>query len=304
MPRPKNGYTNAAGQQVPAVGQVINRFDDKKLLMARANQQGLKGIDINRDRSALDIGSTVHGMVELDMKKASDREIYVYCCESLKNVREHIELATASFRAYRDWKSQRVRMLHQERSLVSESLQYGGTIDLICVINDGIGLIDFKSSNGLKGPFMGQQVQLAAYANLWNECHPLQELDDCHLLILSKDGAGFRHCTWRLGRESELDRQWRMFKVWRQAYELENGGSPQPRARAAPQSATKIKEPLRAGNDNTASIETPKPRVRVEVTMPEVLRAVDKHEADRIWSRPIISTVGQKPPHGLFGGAL
>jgi hypothetical protein len=73
-----------------------------------------------------------------------------------------------------------------------------------------IGLIDFKSSNGLKGPFMGQKVQVAAYANLWNERNPLQELDDCHLLILSKDGAGFKHCTWRKG---DLDRESFFIKI-------------------------------------------------------------------------------------------
>src|SRR5271163_803921 len=32
------------------------------------------------------------------------------------------------------------------------------------------------------------KIALAAHGNLWNETHPTQQLDSCHLIILPKDG--------------------------------------------------------------------------------------------------------------------
>jgi hypothetical protein len=266
MPRPKSGYLNKAGQPVPGTTDIIGRYEDKWAIMRWHNQQGLAGIDTATTRNtALDIGSVVHELIERDMLGASDREIETLMFERLA-ARMHIEQATASFRAYRDWKSQcRVRMLHQERSLVSEKYQYGGTIDLICVINNGIGLIDWKSSNGLKGPYEGQKVQLAAYSNLWNELNPMQELDDCHLLILSKDGAGFKHYS---RTKNELAREWEVFKAWRSAYAVEKERSAKTYTIPVFKAEPKAEKPAAV-----------KPRIRVKAhsipspTMAEMLRA-------------------------------
>jgi hypothetical protein len=288
MPRPKNGYLNAAAQPVPGTTDIIGRYEDKYALMRWHNQQGLAGVDTATTRNtALDIGSVVHEMIERDMLGASDKEIETLMFERLA-ARMYIEQATASFRAYREWKAQcRVRMLHQERSLVSEKYQYGGTIDLICIINNGIGLIDFKTSNGCKGPYPGQKVQLAAYANLWNEFNPKQELDDYHLLILSKDGAGIKHFS---RTKNELTKEWELFKAWRAAYAVEKekpaASYTIPRFKAEP----KAEKPAAA-----------KPRVRVKMGtapslgMAEILVAYGhvpppkqpvQQNIDFRWSRP------------------
>jgi hypothetical protein len=110
-------------------------------------------------------------------------------------------------------------------------------------------------------------LQLAAYCHLWNELNPLQELDDLHLLILSKDGAGFKHCFWS---KSELTREWEIFKAYREAYRLEKEIKP----------AKVTKEP-KAEASTSAQPAKPaaKPRVRVKVqtepvpTLAEMLRA-------------------------------
>ena len=57
MPRPKNGYHNAAGQPVPGTHDPINRFMDKTALMHRAYNRGKDGMPLY-DRAAIDIGST------------------------------------------------------------------------------------------------------------------------------------------------------------------------------------------------------------------------------------------------------
>ena len=77
MPRPKGGYVNAAGEPIPGTHDPISRFMDPHRLYALALQQGEQGLPFN-PHAAIDIGSAVHGMAELDLKGRSDREIEAY----------------------------------------------------------------------------------------------------------------------------------------------------------------------------------------------------------------------------------
>src|SRR5262249_51866592 len=136
-------------------------------------KQGKQGLPLY-DRSAIDIGSAVHRMAELDLNGATHREIEAPLFGYL-SAPNHPAMANASFRQYREWREQcRVRPLAQETSLVSERHQYGGTPDLIAIINNGIGLVDFKAS---KGMYPEMKVALSGHANLWNEANPKQQID-------------------------------------------------------------------------------------------------------------------------------
>jgi hypothetical protein len=270
MPRPSNGYQNAAGQPVPGTNDVVGRFADKTALMMWAYNQGKAGRP-RFERSALDIGSAVHKMAELDLLGAQDREIEKTLHDYL-SAPNHLEMAHASFRAFRDWRKQcDVRPIEHEVSLVSESLQYGGTPDLVALIKNRVGIIDFKTSTGGKGPYPDQKVALRAHANLWNEANPKFRIDSYNLVILPKDGAGFRHCEF-----DELDREWELFRLYRQAYELDK-----PTTNKATQSAAKIKEAVVSAPSKAGSIDpSPKPRIRVRaqtspqsMSMAEIMRA-------------------------------
>lgn len=252
MPRPKSGYANAAGQSVPGTTDITGRFGDKQALLHWAHKQGQAGLPLYQ-RSALDIGSAVHKMCELDLMGAADREIEttLYTYLSAPN---HLQMAHASFRAFREWRQQcRVRPLAQEVSIVSERYQYGGTPDLIAIINNGIGIVDFKTG---KGAYPEMRVALAAHANLWNEANPRQSIDTHHLIILPKDGGAFQHHAF-----DNLANEWELFKLYREAYRLDK--ATQKPAPAAPQPA-----PAPA-----------KPRVRVKansapsLSMAEILRS-------------------------------
>jgi hypothetical protein len=74
MPRPKSGYLNAAGLSVPGTTDITGRYKDSGALLHWAHKQGAAGLPLYQ-RSALDIGSAVHKMCELDLIGASDREI-------------------------------------------------------------------------------------------------------------------------------------------------------------------------------------------------------------------------------------
>jgi hypothetical protein len=158
MPRPKNGYVNAAGEPVPGTHDPISRYMDQTALKIWAHKQGLAGLPLY-PRAAIDIGSTVHGMAELDLKGRPDREIEAYCHECLA-APDHLRKAFSSFQQFRAWRQQcHVRAIAQEKPMVSETWQYGGTPDTIAMINGGLGLLDFKTS---ARPFPDHLVALAA----------------------------------------------------------------------------------------------------------------------------------------------
>jgi hypothetical protein len=278
MPRPKNGYTNAAGQPVPGTTDVTGRYKDSGALIHWAHKQGAAGLPLY-DRSAIDIGSAVHKMAELDLIGAPDREIEA-ALHNYLSAPNHLQMAHASFKAFREWREQcRVTPIKQEISLVSERYQYGGTPDLIAMVNNGIGLIDFKTG---KAVYNEMKVALAAHGNLWNEARPKQQLDSYHLIILPKDGGAFQHHA-----NGDLSREWELFQAYLAAYRLEKA---KPAAKA-------YTIPVFKAEPKAEPVKPAKPRIRVKarsipsLTMAEMLRdyghvpPVQQH-MDFRWSRP------------------
>jgi hypothetical protein len=267
MPRPKGGYTNAAGAPIPGTHDPISRFMDQTALKYWAHKRGQQGLPLY-DRAAIDIGSTVHGMAELDFRGRPDREIEAYAHDALV-APDHLQKCFASFQAFRNWREQcHVRAIAQEAPLVSETFQFGGTPDTIAMIGNGLGLIDFKTS---PKPYPDHVLALAAYGQLWQENHPKQQLTSYHLLILPKDGAPFQHHAY-----TDLSQQWKLFAMYLEAYKLDKlcislldhdgvvvNGEPVKVARAAPEKAAKPR--LRSKASTVTSTPT--------LTMGEMLRA-------------------------------
>src|SRR5258706_6850122 len=102
MPRPKNGYVNAAGQPIPGTHDPISRFMDQTALKIWAHKQGLAGLPLYQ-RSAIDIGSAVHRMAELDLKGRPDREIGFYAHKAL-TVPDQLRKGLTSFQVVPDWR--------------------------------------------------------------------------------------------------------------------------------------------------------------------------------------------------------
>jgi hypothetical protein len=261
MPRPKQGYTNAAGEKVPGTNDITGRYGDKGALIHWAHKQGQAGLPLY-ERSALDIGSAVHKMAELDLIGASDREIETSLHNYL-SAPNHLEMANTSFRAFREWREQcRVRVIQQEISLVSERYQYGGTPDLIALVNNSVGILDFKTG---KTVYPEMKIALAAHANLWNEANPKMTIDTYHLIVLPKDGGAFQHHAY-----DDLGQEWRLFQLFREAYSLEQS------TKNVNKSAARIKSAVSIDNPPNPKV---KPRIRVKMqttpqpTMAEMLRA-------------------------------
>jgi hypothetical protein len=272
MPRPQNGYFNAAGQPIPGTHDPIQRFMDQTALKFWAYKRGQQGLPLF-DRAAIDIGSTVHGMAELDLRGRPDREIEAYANNCLV-APDHLRKAWTSFSAFRAWRQRcEVRAIAQEVPLVSERYQYGGTPDTVAMIGGGLGLLDFKTS---PKPYPEHLIGLAAHGQLWQERHPQHPLTSYHLIILPKDGGAFQHFAYQ-----DLGLHWKLFQLYLEAYRLDQScGSAVAMADAVASGPTTTASP--ASSEAPAAVKPSKPRVRASAktvhaaapaTMAEMLRA-------------------------------
>jgi hypothetical protein len=255
MPRPKDGYKNAAGHPIPGVHDPITRFMDTTALKFWAYKQGKAGKPLF-DRTAIDIGSCVHTMAELDLQGQSAKAIKFFLDNTLRDPND-IAKAQASFDAFCRWREQfHVRPYLQEKALISERFQFAGTPDTIAIINNQLGILDFKTSPTV---YPDNLVALAAYGQLWTENNPeLPLAAGYHMIILPKDGSGFQHYAY-----ADLSEHWRLFQLYLQAYHLDKecsakevlAGSPIPKSNGKPR------------------VRIAAPSVRASMTMGEVLRA-------------------------------
>lgn len=218
MARPKEGYRNAAGQPIPGTGDINGRFMDRSRLLYWAFKRGKEGAAKLYDNSALDIGTAVHTMAELDLKASPQRDIDFYLTATLPNPEEQAK-AAAAFGAFRQWRETfHVRAIAQEISLVSEALQFGGTLDTVAAIRNGRGLVDFKTTSTGE-VYEDMPLQLAAYGILWAETHPNEPLDEgYHLILLPKDGGKPIH---REFTHDQLHPYRQKFWLYRKAYDLD-----------------------------------------------------------------------------------
>jgi hypothetical protein len=224
MPRPRNGYQNAAGEPIPGTHDPIRRYADKTALMVWAHQRGEQGLPL-WGKDAIDIGRTVHAMADLDLQDAPDAEIHKVAADA-GLPREDFDKAMRSFAAFRQWRiACHVIPIATEESLVNEEFQYGGTPDLVAIVEGKVALVEFKTS---VKPFPDHLVAMAAHAFLWNEAHPDRKIETFHWLGLPKDGSGFQHHQY-----GNLHPQWEIFQRYLALYRLEKKGIATKPAKAA-----------------------------------------------------------------------
>lgn len=263
MARPSTGYRNAAGMVIPGTTDIIKRFEDKSRLLFWAYKRGKDGYPDLYDDKALNIGTAVHMMAELDLKDRPRDDIDYYVEQTFPTDHESRSKAVAAYAAFGKWREDfHVRAHVQETSLVSEKLQFGGTLDTVAVIRNGLGLVDFKTSKNGE-VFDGHVMQLAAYGILWNENHPEEPLTQgYHLIVLPKDGGAPVHREYS---EAYLHPYRQRFWLYRKAMELEYCAKP-----------AHLKGEAIAPSPAPAKTATRKPRASlhsIQPSMAEILRS-------------------------------
>ena len=151
-------YKNAEGKLIPGVTTVIHLLNLPALAPA-ANKLGLRGIDSTKYWGQLaDIGTLAHNMISCSLKGIE--------CDTSEYTPDEIDKATNSHLSYLEWaKKHKVEPVYIEEQLVSEQYQFGGTPDLLCLLDDGRTLIDFKTG----AIYPEAHYQIAAYKQLFLE---------------------------------------------------------------------------------------------------------------------------------------
>lgn len=212
-------YRLKDGTIVPSTTTIINELGwNKNALIAWARREALAGNDPDKVRDqAADIGTLAHYMIECHLK-GEEPDISEYG-------QADIDKAENCYLNYLEWEKEHVdEVWHSELQLVSEVHKYGGTMDLIGVIDGKPSLLDFKSSKGVYPEF---KVQIAAYLQLYFENFRQKSSSALwdkyiltgHILRLDKNGDGFEHHV--LGRLTDtLHYPWEVFVHCRQLYDL------------------------------------------------------------------------------------
>ena len=171
-------YKNKEGERIPGVTTVLGILN-KPALIHWAWDLGCKGIDYKtfRDDKA-DIGTLAHEMILCHFKKETpDTSCYS---------QNQIDLAETCFLKYLDWeKGKSIEPILLEQPLISETFQYGGTIDNYCFLNGVKVLMDYKTSKAI---YDENFMQVASYKQLINEWSLKEKLDFVNEVMILRIG--------------------------------------------------------------------------------------------------------------------
>jgi hypothetical protein len=199
-------YKNADGVGVVGTTTVLNRLS-KPALVPWANRLGLEGVAVGKyvDEKA-SIGTLAHEMIHC-MLKGEEADTSDYS-------QNQIDLALNSLKSFINWhKDSGLKSILLEEQLISEKLQYGGSIDCYGTLKDGTRvLVDFKTGKAIYGDMA---YQLSAYANLLEENgYPVSVA--MILNIPRADTEDFYIKRW-----SDLTLQFNVFKYMLDVYKTE-----------------------------------------------------------------------------------
>jgi len=212
------------GEIVPGVTTIIDSQLgwNKRILIAWARREALAGRAPDKLlEKAGDIGSITHLLIEAHVKSfIKNEKIEADLSEFGK---ADIDKAETAFLAFLDWeKHNHLTYTESEKVVVSQSLRYGGMIDILAMQDGKLWLIDPKSSKGIYPEFI---VQVSAYKRAYEEQALVDgtksnQIDEVHLLHLGKENGEFS--DHKLSRQ-QLDMAFKVFDYCRALYDLKKG---------------------------------------------------------------------------------
>jgi len=141
-------YKNKEGKRVPGT-TTITGIMNKPALVGWANNLGLEGIKVREYVDDLaQIGTLAHYMVECHINsKIMNKEMKPNLDDSTPN---QTKSAETSFNKFLNWESKNeVIYISSEKQAVSEEHQYGGMIDIYCMLNNVYTLLDIKTCKAI-----------------------------------------------------------------------------------------------------------------------------------------------------------
>jgi len=167
-------YTRNEKDYFPSVTEILSVYPK-----GFGFDQWLKDVGANAKEiaeRAAKVGSKIHNVTEdlnngVEIKWADEQGNAQYSIDEWK-----LLLRYADF-----WKKCTPTLIANEQSFCSANLKFGGTIDRVTMIAGKRWLIDIKTSNYIH---TSQELQLAAYAELWNEDNPNAPIEETGILWL------------------------------------------------------------------------------------------------------------------------
>lgn len=208
-PRPREGYKNAAGKQIPGCTTIIGRFKDSSGLLYWAFSQGKAGARTLYEKAeeAADIGTYAHALFEAHRRKNGAPP------PPAGMTKEQVERSETAFLNALRWADRmKVETVATEKPLVCECHQYGCTIDEIARI-DGRDLIDleWKTSNGV---YVDHLIQIAAQKHAWECNFPELKLAGAGIARFAKETGDFAYHDF-----TDLEEPFAQFVRFREAYD-------------------------------------------------------------------------------------
>lgn len=172
--KPRRVYKDADGNKLPSVTEILGGLGWKyPALMAWANKLGREGKTLNEgSRDAMEIGTVAHDLIENYIlgRSAMERgdialDIWEPACLCLSKFDEwwtHERM------------DERFQLLATECLMVDHQRGYGGTADLVGVLDGEAIVLDYKTGKSI---YAETAIQLEAYADLWRANGYLHAVD-------------------------------------------------------------------------------------------------------------------------------
>lgn len=174
------------------------------------------------------IGSTAHDWIENYSKFYLKHKRYPEVVETPERINEegvmllpHNPEAYASILAFLDWvKAHDVQFVDVEKKIVSRKDWWAGTRDTRAIINDRLGVWDYKTSKAIYGEYFIQVGTYGMGGIEMGEDRP----DDLWILRIPKDGGEFEaKNTYELKVDYTMEDLYEVFLGLKKAYDF-NGG--------------------------------------------------------------------------------
>lgn len=135
-------YKKSDGTRVPGCTTIVG-MKAKPQLLAWANRLGLNGIAMDKYMDDLaNVGTLAHELIQSHFTGAK--------VDANEYSQNDIKRANNAMKSFNNWiKGVDIKPIFNEKELVSEEKDYGGTIDMLGTINGKNILIDFKTASGI-----------------------------------------------------------------------------------------------------------------------------------------------------------
>jgi hypothetical protein len=205
------------GNYYPSVTSVLNYFPKNQFF-----HSWLKDVGHNSDiiaSKAAGEGTQVHTAVDNFLNGQEITWIDEY-----GNAKYNLDVWRMILRFADFWNTHKPELIATEYHLFSDIHKYAGTADLVVRLFDNIWLLDLKTSNSLHTSY---DLQLAAYAQAWNETHDEKVTHTGILWVKANtrsEGKGdkIQGKGWELKVVNDIEKNFTMFKNIYEIYSLEN----------------------------------------------------------------------------------